>query len=169
MIERADFVVIASDINVEMDRFSNKKVYITNTNEAINSPLKVLEKTINASQSTNSNNSGSDTFSTKPNTGKFMRHFLNGVSHMIPFIVFSGILYAILNAIAVGMKFTDTDTSTEPMHYLLQAANIGFSLFTGIMGGYIAVSIAGRAALAPGLIATIAAASPKLYINYNIS
>ena len=45
----------------------------------------------------------------------------------------------------------------------MQAANIGFSLFTGIMGAYIAEAIGGRAAFAPGLIATTAASTPSLY------
>jgi PTS system fructose-specific IIC component len=83
---------------------------------------------------------------------------------MIPFIVFSGIIYAILNAIGVGIYPSGKIPSDSTLGYALQAANIGFSLFTGVMGGYIAMSIGGRAALGPGFIATICAATPAMYI-----
>jgi PTS system fructose-specific IIC component len=169
MIAKADFVVIASDINVELDRFVGKKIYMTNTNEAINTPVQTLEKTIKTSKIRGANSGEGNAFSIGDNSGKFMKHFLNGVSHMIPFIVFSGIMYAILNAIAVGTGFVDTANSTQPLHYALMMANIGFEVFTAIMGGYIAASIAGRAALAPGFIATMVATSPGLYMNYGIS
>jgi PTS system fructose-specific IIC component len=169
MIAKADFVVIASDINVELDRFVGKKIYMTNTNEAINTPTQTLEKTIKTSKVRNTNSGGEGTFSTGEHSGKFMKHFLNGVSHMIPFIVFSGILYAVLNAIAVGTGFVDEPNSTQPLHYALMSANLGFQVFTAVMGGYIAASIGGRAALAPGFIATMVATSPNLYMNYGIS
>ncbi|MDR3330216.1 MAG: fructose PTS transporter subunit IIB [Mycoplasmataceae bacterium] len=169
MIKKADYVVIASDINVELDRFVGKKLYMTDTNEAINTPVKVLEKTINTSQTRSSSSDADNTFSAGASSGKFMKHFLNGVSHMIPFIVFSGILYAVLNAIAIGVGFVDSANSTQPLHFALMAADIGFSVFTAIMGGYIAVSIAGRAAMAPGFIATMVAASPTLYVAYGLT
>jgi PTS system fructose-specific IIC component len=92
---------------VELDRFQNKKIYMTNTNEAINTPIQALKNTIEKSKiisSTSESFSFSKEFSAT-NTGKlgFMKHFLNGVSHMIPFVVFSGILFAIVHAIAIAV------------------------------------------------------------------
>jgi PTS system fructose-specific IIC component len=84
-----------------MERFEGKKYYSTDTNEAINTPVETLNKTINSKNIFNGS-SGGDTFSSKNKKG-FMKHFLNGVSHMIPFIVFSGIVWAILQAIAMGI------------------------------------------------------------------
>jgi PTS system fructose-specific IIC component len=162
LIEKAEAVVIASDINVELDRFIGKKIYKTNTNEAINSPVQTLKKTIN-STTIQQNSDGGLSFGNNKKGG-FMNHFLNGVSHMIPFIVFSGIVYAILNAISAGVYKGGDIPDGSALYYALQAANIGFSLFTGVMGGYIAMSIAGRAALAPGFIATVCASSPSMYI-----
>jgi PTS system fructose-specific IIC component len=163
MIKKAAAVIIASDINVELERFAGKRIYLTNTNEAINQPVAALKKTID-SKSIHASNANETTFSATKKTG-FMNHFLNGVSHMIPFIVFSGIIYAILNAIGVGL-YDGNIPKDSYLDYALQAANIGFSLFTGVMGGYIAMSIAGRAALAPGFIATVCASSPAMYIFY---
>jgi PTS system fructose-specific IIC component len=163
LIQKADAIVIASDINVELDRFAGKKIYLTNTNEAINTPVQTLKKTINSTR-IQQGDSGAASFGDAKKGSGFMNHFLNGVSHMIPFIVFSGIVYAILNAIGVGIYSNGTIPSDSTLGYALQAANIGFSLFTGVMGGYIAMSIAGRAALGPGFIATVCASTPAMYI-----
>jgi PTS system fructose-specific IIC component len=105
MIKKADYVVVAADINVELNRFVNKKIYITNTNEAINTPIQTLEKTIKSSkiyeeESFSNANSFGDMGGTKKG---FMKHFLNGVSHMIPFIVFSGIMYAIVHLVTIAV------------------------------------------------------------------
>jgi PTS system fructose-specific IIC component len=102
LIQKASAVVIASDINVELDRFNGKKIYLTNTNEAINTPIETLKKTINSTKVQQGENNAGGFGDSKKGNG-FMNHFLNGVSHMIPFIVFSGIVYAILNAISVGI------------------------------------------------------------------
>jgi PTS system fructose-specific IIC component len=48
----------------------------------------------------------------------------------------------------------------------MQIANVGFSLFTAVMGGYIAMSIAGRPGLAVGFMATLVAATPAWYVTY---
>jgi PTS system fructose-specific IIC component len=105
MIKKASAVVIASDINVELDRFANKKIYKTSTNEAINSPIVVLNKTID-SLSLQTRIGNNATFSSN-DRGHFMKHFLNGVSYMIPFIVFSGIVLSIINAIGIGIYGKD--------------------------------------------------------------
>jgi PTS system fructose-specific IIC component len=102
MIQKAVAVVIASDINVDLERFIGKKIYKTNTNEAINAPVITLEKTIMSNTVEGKGTTSDTTFGGKTRQGGFMKHFLNGVSHMIPFIVFSGIIYAILNAIVAG-------------------------------------------------------------------
>jgi PTS system fructose-specific IIC component len=107
MIQKADYVIIAADINVELDRFVNKKIYQTNTNEAINTPIQALKNTIHNSTVLNNTNKS---FSTAFDNGKkngFMKHFLNGVSHMIPFVVFSGILYALIHIIVVSVRGRD--------------------------------------------------------------
>jgi hypothetical protein len=109
MIKKADYVVIASDINVELSRFTKKKIYITDTNEAINTPIKTLEKTIKTStiyEGENFSNSSSFGDDNKKN-GFFMKHFLSGVSHMIPFIVFSGIMYAIVHIVTIATRGSD--------------------------------------------------------------
>ncbi|GHU48618.1 hypothetical protein FACS1894218_6040 [Bacilli bacterium] len=102
MIEKAVAVVIASDINVELDRFIGKKIYKTNTNEAINAPVLTLEKTLKSVTIEGKGTSSDTAFGGEIKQSGFMKHFLNGVSHMIPFIVFSGIIYAILNAMKAG-------------------------------------------------------------------
>jgi PTS system fructose-specific IIC component len=162
LIEKAAAVIIASDINVELERFVGKKIYITNTNEAINKPIQVLRKVLDSKRIQEGKVGGVNFGEAKKN--KFMSHFLNGVSHMIPFIVFSGIIYAILNAIGVGIYGSGDIPPNSTLWYAMQVAEVGFNLFTGVMGGYIAMSIAGRAALGPGFIGTVCASTPAMYI-----
>lgn len=178
LIEKADYVVIAADISVDTERFAGKKIYFCDTNAAINNPEQTLKNVVakaaiggqvtskkGAQASTKGESTGLEFKASGKKMDKFMKPFLSGVSHMIPVIVFSGIVYALLNAINMALKNTGASGDIEgtAMWYAMQAANIGFSLFTGIMGAYIAEAIGGRAAFAPGLIATTAASTPSLY------
>lgn len=173
MIKKADYVIIAADINVELDRFGDKKIYITNTNEAINTPVKALENTIGHSRiyDNDQNRSFATNFEAKKQN-YFMKHFLNGVSHMIPFVVFSGILYTIIHIVVISVRGNDWIASEHPTDVLAileNVVNTGFELFIGVMGGYIAVSIAGRSALAPGFIASFIASDPDTYLTYGVN
>ncbi len=181
LIEAADYVVIAADISVDTERFAGKKIYFCDTNAAINNPEQTLKNVMakaaiggqnnsknGESKSAKGDTSGLEFKATGKKMDKFMKPFLSGVSHMIPVIVFSGIIYALLNAI--NMALPDASKGTVEgtiMWYAMQAANVGFSLFTGIMGAYIAEAIGGRAAFAPGLIATTVASTPAMYWYWN--
>jgi PTS system fructose-specific IIC component len=171
LINKASYVVIASDIGLDLERFKGKKIYITKTNEAINTPKQTLNKAINSANIYGANTNNENNVFESSHSKGFMKHFLAGVSYMIPFIVFSGIVYAILNAICVGLHDTgkNPDGSLTIMGYALQVANVGFALFTGVMGAFIAQSIGGRAALGPGFIASFVASSPSMYLFYGMT
>lgn len=94
-INDADLVIIAADINIELDRFVGKKLVKMKTNDAIDNPTEAIEHSLkNATIYNDSNVSKQQTFGSKTNSkfGIFMQHMLSGVSRMIPFIVFSGII-----------------------------------------------------------------------------
>ncbi len=172
LIKRAEVVIIAADISVDTEMFANKKIYFCDTNAAINNPERTIKNALSHATLNGQANLKTATPSMKDDSGlqfkqtgkkfdKFMKPFLSGVSHMIPVLVFSGIVYALLNAVSMIPGVDISEKST--MWYALQAANVGFLLFTGIMGAYIAEAIGGRPAFAPGLIATTVASSPQLY------
>ena len=166
-IAAADAVVFATDIYVDPERFVGKKFLQVKTNDAIHNPQAVLkhalEQKLNTaaarqSSQTTGGNGASEFKNTKIKT--FMGHLLSGVSRMIPFIVFSGILWAIFNSIEVanpGLK------DVPAFAVALEATTIGFSVFIAMMGGFIAESVAGRAGFAVGFITTFAAANPGFY------
>ena len=168
-IAAADAVVFATDIYVDPERFIGKRSLNVKTNDAISNPRNVLIQAIKQEsamskakmKAANAGALGAGQFkNTKIKT--FMGHLLSGVSRMIPFIVFSGILWAIFNSIQSGLGIV-----TEPGKPNFNAdfkvakdiTEIGFTVFIAMMGGFIAESIAGRAGLAVGFITTFAAAS----------
>ncbi|MCF0227634.1 MAG: PTS sugar transporter subunit IIA [Malacoplasma sp.] len=173
LIKKADYVIVASDIHVETDRFYGKRLYRCTTNEAINTPSLAFK---NMEQKAVLMSAGSGTAnpqSMQEQKGGFMKHFLSGVSRMIPFLVFSGIVYAILNAIIQGLYGTTVEADlialgeyTQWAIYALKVAGVGFTFFVAIMGGFIAESIAGRAAFAPGMIASFVMGSTDCVFWY---
>ncbi|MEG2922822.1 MAG: fructose-specific PTS transporter subunit EIIC [Malacoplasma sp.] len=167
-IKKADAIIIATDIYVELDRFVGKKVLKISTNDAISDPTTYLKESTNSpifSSGTVKNESSSQTKFKSNSIKTFMGHLLTGVSRMIPFIVFSGIVWAILNSIGVA----DATIATNNIYKIfVSAASVGFTVFIAIMGGFIAESIAGRAGLAPGFIATFVASNSSFYFWWDI-
>lgn len=74
------------------------------------------------------------------------KHFLSGISYMLPLIIMSGFLTAI------GRIIGSTDIEGTIGYYLLTAGNLGFSVMIGVLAAGIAYSIAGKAAIAPALL-----------------
>ncbi|MGL4183930.1 MAG: PTS fructose transporter subunit IIABC [Metamycoplasmataceae bacterium] len=169
-IEDADAVIIAADIYVELDRFEGKKLIQIKTNDAISNPEKWVKKSLEGPVYKPSNghspkrSSQIEEFkSSKLNT--FMKHLLSGVSRMIPFIVFSGIVWAIINSVGSIPGVTE-----NPAYDIVKkVSEVGFVFFIAIMGGFIAESIAGRAGLAVGMMTTFIAASPDFYFWWNMN
>ena len=172
LIKKADFVIIASDIHIDSDRFFGKRLYKCDTNEAINTPSIAFKNMEQKAVLISAGSGYSNPQAMKKQKNGFMKHFLSGVSHMIPVLVFSGIICSIVTAIVNGLYLdayneyiktlvenipsfsTWLSLNHEWAYVLMTIANVGFTLFTAVMGAYIAESIAGRAAFAPGLIAS---------------
>lgn len=171
-ITNADGVILATDITVDMDRFGGKKVYKVGTKTAMKDPIAELQKVLSKGKVLSSENSSAADFGS---AGKgIIKHIMSGVSYMIPFVVFAGIVFAIVtviskmiwgttynldgkyeNGVYIYEKSKDVFVSVYNQQaqttYALQTINkiagIGFTLMMPIMGGYIAYSIAGRAAI----------------------
>lgn len=158
MIKKAVCVVIAADINVELDRFAGKKIYVTNTNEAINTPVETLQKSLKSNPvakiQQNMNN-----FAAKGKS-KFLQHMMSGISRMLPFVVFSGILSGIFSAIVTIVYGTGNSAPAGSVLSIMGIViNTGFTVFISMFGGFMAESIGGRAAFAPAFIASFVASA----------
>ncbi len=165
-IADADLVIITADINVELDRFAGKRVYVTNTHEALDQGVKLVE--IADQKATLYSGSGGGNFLVNSKTNnQLLKHLLSGVSYMIPFVVFSGLMFAILSGIGHwihGIDYKFDDNSILSIMY--NASQVGFTFMIPIMAGFIANSIAGRAAIAPAMISSYVSTQNKFWYMY---
>ncbi|SIN79984.1 PTS system IIA component, Fru family /PTS system IIB component, Fru family /PTS system IIC component, Fru family [Salinivibrio sp. ES.052] len=158
-ILRADAIVVACDKQTDMSRFNGKPVVEVGVKEAIRDGKGLIESALNASPYHASGTSTHNTNnSTPPTTSKnwrsnLYRYLMNGVSHMIPFVVTGGLLIAL--SLAIGGEPTEAGMAIpegSAWQQVLDVGVIAFQLMIPVLAGYIAYAIADRPALAPGLI-----------------
>lgn len=157
-IKAADCIIIAADTNVEMGRFNGKPVIQTNVAKGIHKPQELIEEALTGNApiysggaQKNEESSGSGE---KESVGrKIYKDLMNGVSHMLPFVIGGGIL------IALSFLFDDysinpaTFGSNTPFAaFLKQVGGTAFAFMLPVLAGYIAMSIGDRPALAVGFV-----------------
>lgn len=156
-IKEAKGIIIAADKNVEMARFRGKKVLQVPVTEGIRKPDVLLSKIIQGEAPLYGGGTEKEASSSeeeKRSTGnKVYRDLMNGVSHMLPFVIGGGIL--------IALAFLLDDYSINPANFgsnLPRAAffkaigDAAFGFMLPILAGYIAMSIGDRPALAPGFV-----------------
>lgn len=165
-VATADLIIVAvaagaSDLRLE--RFINKPMYQVEITKVIKNPDGVIKEafekarhyTINKSEKTSEKNEKvNDIFSSSSSQKKgIMKHIMAGVGYMVPFVVFGGIMIALSAGIS-QIIYGPGGTPPYPhfLWFMSQAGSIGFQLMIPILAGFIANSIAGRAALAPAMI-----------------
>ncbi len=158
-IEECDGIIIAADKNVEMSRFNGKPVIKTTVSNGINKPEELIQRIIDGNAKVYSDNSSSDTadYDEKEGFGHMVyKHLMNGVSHMLPFVVGGGVLIALgflIDTFAgnanVGGDFGSTNPVAAVVFWIGKAA---FAFMLPILAGYIAQSIADRPGLLPGIV-----------------
>ncbi|MEQ6376925.1 fructose-specific PTS transporter subunit EIIC [Bacillaceae bacterium S4-13-56] len=162
-IESADAIIVAADTNVDMSRFKGKRVIEVGVAEGIRRPEELINKALSGNApifqggGESSSDSGGGEEGQKQNA--FYKHLMNGVSHMLPFVVGGGIL------IALGFLFgIESHVEGNPdYNRFAEALNtIGggnaFGLMIPVLAGFIAMSIADRPGLAPGMVGGFMAA-----------
>lgn len=164
-IQAADFIIVAADVEIDgEDRFNGKKVLHTTTAAAIKDAGKLVAdaQQLQTTQ-TGAATTTTTTSSNEPQQSPIVKQLLNGVSHMIPFVVVGGLFIAL--SIAIGGHPT-ANGMVIPKNTIWSAMNqigaIGFQLMIPILAGYIAYAIAGRAALAPAMISAMVANTPAI-------
>ncbi|HHF3072094.1 TPA: fructose-specific PTS transporter subunit EIIC [Vibrio diabolicus] len=155
-IERADAIIVACDKQVDMNRFAGKRVVKTNVKAPIRDAQGLISEALNAptyQAESNGNTQASVANKASQARSDLYRYLMNGVSHMIPFVVTGGLLIAL--ALAVGGQPSEAGMAIPEGSMWNQILNVGvvaFTLMIPILAGYIAYAIADRPALAPGLI-----------------
>ncbi len=158
-IAAADYVVIAADVSIdEKERFGGKKV----ASMAIQPVIKDAEAVLKNLPNTAKVQGGDAVVSSDGDKVSPVKALMNGASHMIPFVVVGGLFIAL--SIAIGGSATaDGMVVSEGFWSTMNAiGSQAFALMYPILAGYIAYSIAGRAALAPAMIGAEVAVTPAI-------
>lgn len=150
-IRRAKGIIVAADKKVEMARFDGRPVLQRPVSDGINKTEELITKIVNgdapiyhAEKGSSQNNEEKETTSV---WGKIYKDLMNGVSHMLPFVVGGGILMALsfLFESALGDK-------SEIFKFLNSIGGNAFNFLIPILAGYIAMSIGDRPGLMPGMV-----------------
>jgi PTS system fructose-specific IIC component len=156
-IKNADCIIIAADKNVEMARFDGKRVIKTKVADGIHKATKLIEDATSGKAPIYHHEGGSEESSDIESEGmgrQIYKHLMNGVSHMLPFVVGGGIL------IALAFLF-DTFNPANPSGFgsgnnlaafFMNIGGTAFGFMLPVLAGYIAMSIADRPGLAVGFV-----------------
>ena len=169
-IENATCIIVAADKNIEMARFDGKKVIITKVADGIHKADELIDRAVkgdapvyHASQ----DHSIEEASNEKESIGRQLyKHLMNGVSHMLPFVVGGGILIAIafllddytINPANFGMN-------TPVAAFFKTIGGQAFSFMLPVLAGYIAMSIADRPGLAVGFVGGVIASAGYTFSN----
>ncbi|EAS65331.1 putative PTS system, fructose-specific IIABC component [Photobacterium angustum S14] len=154
-IARAEAIVVSCDKQVDMARFAGKKLIKTGVKAPIKDAKGLIQQALVAKAYEADGDDTSDSSESKvaQTRSNLYRYLMNGVSHMIPFVVTGGLLIAL--SLAIGGQPTDSGMQIPAgslWQKVLDVGVVAFTLMIPILAGYIAFAIGDRPALAPGFI-----------------
>ena len=168
-IAAADGIIIAADKKVDMARFDGKRVVMATVTEGIQKGEDLVKRAV--SQETpvyhHSGAASSSESGDQESAGRSIyKHLMNGVSHMLPFVIGGGIL--------IALAFLFDDYSIDPSNfgkntplaaYLKTIGEQAFGMMLPVLAGYIAMSIADRPGLAVGFVGGLIAKMGATFAN----
>ena len=165
-IAEAECIIIAADKNVEMARFDGKPVLKTKVANGINRADELLDKALSGHAPVYHHAGGGSAVSADDGDNESIgrqiyKHLMNGVSHMLPFVIGGGIL------IALAFLFDTFDpanpggfgSNTPLAKFFMSVGGASFGFMLPVLAGFIAMSIADRPGLAVGFVGGAMAAS----------
>ena len=174
-IEEADGIIVAADAQVPLDRFDGNKVIICQVSDGISKADELVERVINGDVPVYHAANGAEV--KESNSGKssgighqIYTQLMNGVSHMLPFVVGGGILIALaflIDGLCVDMNALSAadrgnfGTITPVAAQLKTIGDLAFGLMLPVLAGYIGEAIGDRPALAVGFVGGLMAANGK--------
>ena len=166
-IENCDGIIIAADRNVEMARFDGKPVWNASVSDGIHHPDELIQhiKNNEAPIYHHQNTSASVNTSSGDSAGRSAyKHLMNGVSHMLPFVVGGGILIAIAFLLDdYSIDPSNFGTNTPVAAWFKTIGGYAFNFMLPVLAGYIAMSIADRPGLAVGFVGGAIAAAGSTF------
>ncbi len=161
-IAHAEGIIIAADKNVDRARFAGKQVYSTNVSAGINDPERLINIILNHEAPVQEGTvvEASAAAETESMGSQIYKHLMNGVSHMLPFVIGGGILTALAFLFDMGNAGTGIyGSGTFIAAFFKKVGEEAFGMMLPILAGYIAMSIADRPGLAPGVVGGLMAKS----------
>lgn len=154
-IADAKCIIVAADKNVPMARFNGRPVLITKVANGINKADELLDKALGGEVPIYKHDATNDEGSVEDEPETFGRqvykHLMNGVSHMLPFVVGGGILIAIAFLVDPFNPANPANfgSNTPLAAFFKNVGGVSFGFMLPVLAGFIAMSIADR----PGLVA----------------
>lgn len=166
-IAACDGIIVAADKNIEMARFDGKPVFTVPVTEGIRHPEELINKIENGEAPIyHASADAKEAAASGESAGRsFYKHLMNGVSHMLPFVVAGGIMIAISFLVddkSAGEKF---GSSTPLAAWFNNMGNVSFGMMLPILSGFIAMSIADRPGLAVGFAGGLLAKSGATFLD----
>ena len=172
-IAAADCIIVAADAKVPMDRFDGKKVIICQVSDGISKADRLVQQAISGEVEIFRGESGAvkTAVAGKESVAhKIYTQLMNGVSHMLPFVVGGGILIAIaflidglnvdINALPADQR-SNFGTITPIAAMFKNIGGVAFGLMLPVLAGFIGMAIGDRPALALGFVGGMLAANGK--------
>ena len=172
-IAAADCIIVAADAKVPMDRFDGKKVISCQVSDGISKADRLVQQAISGEVEIFHGESGAvkTAVAGKESVAhKIYTQLMNGVSHMLPFVVGGGILIAIaflidglnvdINALPADQR-SNFGTITPIAAMFKNIGGVAFGLMRPVLAGFIGMAIGDRPALALGFVGGMLAANGK--------
>ena len=172
-IKNADCIIVAADTKVPMDRFNGKKLIEVQVSDGISKADKLVEQAMSGNVPVYTASENAEVSEKKAGGSKghqIYMQLMNGVSHMLPFVVGGGILIALaflIDGLCVDMTSLTAEArqsfgSITPVAATLKSiGNLAFGFMLPVLAGFIAMSIADRPGLAVGFVGGAIAANGK--------
>ncbi len=158
-IANCDGIIIAADKNVETARFDGKPVLTTKVADGIHKPEELINRIVNGEVGVfHADHKAAAAASSADDESfgrKLYKHLMNGVSHMLPFVVAGGIFIAIaflIDSFAGVNQDGNFGTGTPVSAWFKNIGGLAFNFMLPLLAGFIAMSIADRPGLLVGFV-----------------
>lgn len=169
-IAACDGIIIAADKNVDLARFDGKPLLRTPVSDGINRPQQLIETIINGQTPVYHHQGGGAVEEDADNERlgrRLYKHLMNGVSHMLPFVIGGGIVMALSFLLDGGAAGTAAFGSSWVLPaFFNKAGSIAFGFMVPVLAAFIAQSIADRPGLMVGFVGGSLAATGATFAYF---
>ncbi|MEG2988271.1 MAG: fructose-specific PTS transporter subunit EIIC [Oscillospiraceae bacterium] len=172
-IAACDGIIVAADIDVGLERFRGKPVFNVSVSEGIRRPEALLQSVLEqaAAHPRPATPPPEPAFRRENTLQRLYRHLMNGVSHMLPFVIGGGLLIAISYLLDASSVTTETMANfgviTPGAAFFSGVGKLAFGFMLPVLSAYIAESIADRPGLAVGFVGGALAATGTTFASFS--